>query len=103
MAIDIITLVIVVIVALILIELVKHVLFKKIYRFFLFSIVIIVILIVLIGYLASRDVISNNNKFVATGAAIMDGVSQNIDKETVNNLTSPIKKIDKEGLRKLYK
>lgn len=103
MPIDIITLIIIAVVALIVIELVKHVLFKKVYRFFLFSIVIVVILIILIGYLASRDIISNDNKFVATGAAIMEGVSQNIDKETISNITSPIKKIDKEDLRKLYK
>ena len=103
MPIDPLTLIIIIIVGLVLIELFKHIFFKKVYRFFFISIILIAILVLFSGYLASKGILNNENKFIATGASIMEGIKDNIGEEELKNLTSPIKKIDSKDLRKLYK
>ena len=103
MPLDPLTLVIIIIAGLILIELFKHIFFKKVYRFFFISITLIIILILFSGYLASKGLLDHENKFVATGASIMEGIKDNVGEEELKNLTSPIKKIDSKDLRKLYK
>lgn len=103
MALDLLTLVIIIIGSLIVIELFKHILFKKVYRFLLVGVVLLVILIIVSGYLASTDILKVDNKFVATGASILDGIKDNIGEDEIKNITSPIRRIDKNELRKLYK
>lgn len=97
------TLVIIVVSGLILIELFKHIIFKKVYKFFFISLVLVILLILFTGYLASEGLLGSDNKFVATGASIMEDIKENVGEEELENLTSSIKRIDNKGLRKLYK